>query len=570
MNDRSLRRYVLASLTLTLAPTGCATLLGLDDFKEGPGAGAGGSGGSGGMSSSSSGTGGEATSSSTGGTCVDGATMACYSGPPATEGRGPCAAGTALCQNGIYGVCTGEKLPAPEVCTVLGDENCDGISCSEARWAGIFGDSTNYHEFLSTAIDPQGNIFTAGVFTGSLKFGDLPALVGGGQDFFLVKFDAAGKPLWSKQFGDATNNGNFTKLAVDKSGNVVLAGGLNGTANFGGGATVNQGGTDIFVAKYDPSGNYKWGKTFGGAGNEIARTVAVDSQGDVLLAGSLNGTVSFGGATFTAGGNQTDGFLTKLAAANGAHVWSKHFAEATGQVNSNQWISRIAIDPADYIQVVGTFNKSANFGGAPLTTTSTLALVVARYDAAGNHNWSQAFGGTAQIGAGGVASDSLGNIVVGAILTGAIDFGGGSISAQGIYDNVCLVKFDATGALKWSKVFSDGGDDQVADISTDADNNVVVTGYMGGTPDFGGGPLANAGSKNAFLAKLDSAGMHLWSKSFGDSAAQGGTAVAVDRTTKEIVMGGVALGTIDFGTGALLPAAGTDTYGGATLAKFQP
>ena len=56
MNDRSLHRYLLASLALTLAPSGCGVILGLDDFTEGTGTrGGGGTGGAGGATGSSSG-----------------------------------------------------------------------------------------------------------------------------------------------------------------------------------------------------------------------------------------------------------------------------------------------------------------------------------------------------------------------------------------------------------------------------------------------------------------------------------------------------------------------------------
>jgi hypothetical protein len=500
---------------------------------------------------------------------MDSATMACYSGPANTAGVGKCVAGTATCQNGVFGACIGEVVPKTEACGIVGDENCDGISCSEAVWAEIFGDTTSYHEIYGTAIDPLGNTFAVGVFTGSLKLGNLAALVAGGQDYFLAKFDPTGAPLWAKQFGDATSNGSAISVAADKNGNAVIAGGLNGTANFGTGFTVNQGGTDVFVAKYDPSGNYKWGTTFGSPANETANSVAIDSQGDVIIAGSLNGTLSFGGATFTAGGNQADAFLTKLASGGGMHVWSKHFAEASMQVNSNQTINRIAVDPADYIQVVGFFNKSANFGGAALTAAAG-AAVVARYDSVGNHNWSQAFSATSQLGSTRIASDSIGNLLVAGDLSGSVNFGGGLLTAQGVFTNIVLAKFDATGVLKWNKVFADGAYDHVADIAADSGNNAVITGYIGGTADFGGGPLTNAGANDAFLAKLDATGAHLWSKSFGDSAAQVGSTVSVSPTTQEIVMSGTALGTTNFGTGPLTAAAGTNTYGGATLAKFQP
>ncbi len=585
-------------------------LLGLDDFKEGASTGTGGAGGIGGvnssssssgvetgtsgsaggggsssattatsttatgeMSSSSSGAGGEATSSSAGssssGGCVAGDMMACYTGPPATKGKGKCMDGTATCQNGIYDACSGQQLPAPEACDVIGDENCDGVSCSDAVWSKLFGD-TNYHEFYGTAIDSQGNILVAGVFTGSLKFDALPSLVSSGQDYFLLKLNGGGTPLWAKQFGDATDNGAFIHVAVDQIGAPIIAGGLKGSADFGGGTvTAASGSTDIFVVKFDAAGVYKWGKLFGASTNEWASALAVDSSGDVIIGGGFPGTVTFGGATFTATGGPYDAFLAKLGSASGAHIWSKQFTEASGQGASSQSINSVAVDPANAVIVGGFFSKSANFGGGSLLATT--AAVVAKFDKTGNFGWAKAFAPTSQIANTNISTDSNGNVLIASNLVGSIDFGGGNISAQGPNSNICVAKLDSAGAHQWSKVFADGSSDWVAGVATDSNNNVTFTGYMAGTPNFGGGILSNAGGYDAFLAKLDSTGAHLWSKSFGDVANQTGSTVATDPATMDIVMGAVALGTINFGaaTSTLMPPAGS-TWGGATLAKFQP
>ncbi len=60
------------------------------------------------------------------GTCTPGQVEACYSGPPGTQGIGVCSAGTRTCTGGsVWGTCTGELLPALEVCNGL-DDDCDG------------------------------------------------------------------------------------------------------------------------------------------------------------------------------------------------------------------------------------------------------------------------------------------------------------------------------------------------------------------------------------------------------------------------------------------------------------
>ncbi|MCK6575676.1 hypothetical protein L6V77_31865 [Myxococcota bacterium] len=49
----------------------------------------------------------------------------CYDGPAGTEDRGPCRGGTATCEGGVFGACTGQVLPAAEVCNGA-DDDCDG------------------------------------------------------------------------------------------------------------------------------------------------------------------------------------------------------------------------------------------------------------------------------------------------------------------------------------------------------------------------------------------------------------------------------------------------------------
>ena len=44
------------------------------------------------------------------------ATMKCYSGPPGTQGKGVCQAGTQSCTAGVWTPCVGEVTPSAEAC----------------------------------------------------------------------------------------------------------------------------------------------------------------------------------------------------------------------------------------------------------------------------------------------------------------------------------------------------------------------------------------------------------------------------------------------------------------------
>lgn len=604
MNDRSLRPYLLASIALTLAPSGCGVLLGLDDFKESGGTGtsgvggAGGTGGvassssgtetattassasgtggamsttsagTGGMSSSSSGTGGDASSSSTSGGCIAGTTMSCYSGLPSTLGVGKCMAGTATCQvNGMYGPCFGEKLPVAEDCKALGDENCDGISCSETVWAKVFGDASDQHP-VSVAVNGSGDIVVAGYFLGSLVLGGTSLISAGSSDFFVTKLSSKGTVLWAKQYGDAIDNGNEIAVTFGLAGQVAVTGGFKGAIKFGATTLTSAGGEDVFAAMLDASGTPIWAKKFGDAANQRARSVAATAQGDIILAGGFFGTVDFGGGLLTSAGSQ-DIFLTKLSGTTGASIWAKRLGDAGGQPVAFQNGTAVTVDPVGNVLLTGTFTTSIALGGmSPLLSVGADDIFLAKFDSAGAYSWGQGFGSTGSDFSGAIATDSTGNIAITGSGAGAISFGGASLVPNGASGTV-VAKFDTTGAHQWSKIFGDAQLNLGLGIAIDSAGEVAFAGFTYGNMNFGGGILPNSGgggSADIFLAKLDAAGAYRWGKLFGDFGQQSVTGLAVDLASNDLVLIGTVQSTTVFGSSTLTAVGGDDF----AIAKFQP
>jgi hypothetical protein len=81
---------------------------------------------------------------------------------------------------------------------------------------------------------------------------------------------------------------------VDASGNVFVTGILDGTVNFGGGSLASAGSSDIFLVKFDPSGNHVWSQRFGDATEQRGYSVVADGGGNTFLTGGMQGTVNFG------------------------------------------------------------------------------------------------------------------------------------------------------------------------------------------------------------------------------------------------------------------------------------
>jgi hypothetical protein len=92
---------------------------------------------------------------------------------------------------------------------------------------------------------------------------------------------AAPAHFWSQRFG-STGGDQSSGLAITPTGDVIVVGSFEGTVDFGGGPLVSAGSSDIFVARYSPAGVHQWSKRFGGTSLDYATDVAVDSNGDTV------------------------------------------------------------------------------------------------------------------------------------------------------------------------------------------------------------------------------------------------------------------------------------------------
>src|SRR6218665_3815195 len=135
---------------------------------------------------------------------------------------------------------------------------------------GNFSSSTN-------ATDNAGNTYVTGSFKGSATFGTVSISSPLYPNVFIAKYDVAGNCVWVKQFGgdDADTYGNQgMAVDVDQQGNCYVTGTFRGspgnTIVLGTSTLTGSGNRQIFIAKYDVSGNALWAlqpSTTGSANN---------------------------------------------------------------------------------------------------------------------------------------------------------------------------------------------------------------------------------------------------------------------------------------------------------------
>jgi len=416
-------------------------------------------------------------------------------------------------------------------------------------WSQRFGSALDDAGY-AVATDASGNVYVTGNFSGTVNFGGSNLVSAGDPDVFLAKYNAAGVHQWSQRFGGTGLDG-AASIAVDASGNVIISGDFQGTANFGGANLVSAGNLDTFLAKYNTAGVHQWSQRLGGIGDDRGNSIAVDGAGNVFVAGWFNLTTNFGGANLVTAGS-FDVVLAKYNA-SGVHQWSQRY----GSTNLENGVG-IALDASGNIVVTGYFLGTTNLGGANLVSAGQYDIFVAKYDGLGVHQWSQRFGSTNFDAGYAVAVDASNNVLLTGYFYGTANFGGGNLVSGGGQD-IFLAKYSPLGVHQWSKRFGALSSDFGISVAVNASSDVFLTGFFLGTVDFGGGNLVSAGNQDVVVAKYDAAGVHQWSRRFGGTGNESANAIATDVSGNAFATGSFEA-TVNFGTGNLVSAGQVDVF----------
>jgi len=375
------------------------------------------------------------------------------------------------------------------------------------------------------AVAPSGDSYVVGVFDGEMIAGTTKIKAAGDgtkSDAFLVQIGADGKLGWVKTWGakrDDTANG----IAIHGD-TIVVVGNYLDEISLGEVPHKAVGSDDLYVAAFSAKdGSVKWLWTAGGIDSDGANTVAATPDGGWVVGGSFSDVIDLPTGHLKSKGG-TDAFLVKLAA-TGDLEWVKQFGG-----HYNDTISHLAVDGQGNIIVQGQFKDTTDWGGKPLKAGggSDNDVVLAKYNANGDHLWSQRFGDVMNDVAGGVAVDPNGNITMVGSFDRRISFGDGDEHKANGESDIFVAHFDGDGKLAWAHTWGAEREDIAFGVAADSAGNIVTSGYFQGKIDFGKGELKSKGNKDVFVAKLDKAGGIVWAQSFGDHDHDQGRGVAVD------------------------------------------
>ena len=278
----------------------------------------------------------------------------------------------------------------------------------------IMGSDEGDDQGLDVASDGNGHIYLTGFISsyslvGDAVFGSLNTPAPLDSLAFLAKFDiATNNWLWVRTFdGDHLNKDN--KVACDQYGNAYVCGGYKGTVDFGANTVTSNGDRDIFVTKYDPSGNHIYVASAGGPLEDRADGIAIGLDDHVYLTGEFRDKAIFGSDTINNNGgpNGADIFVSRMDL-NGTWKWAKKAGSDGGKDRGTD----ICINNKFNIFVSGQFKHEAKFGGdIELTDTSSVQFFVAAIDTLGKWRWAKQGGGPNDDRGNGIACDTSCNLV---------------------------------------------------------------------------------------------------------------------------------------------------------------
>lgn len=197
---------------------------------------------------------------------------------------------------------------------------------NEPMWTKLYGHE-GYNSGHGIATDILGNNITTGEMQNTVAFDTETFTSFGDSDIFIVKNDENGNELWAAQAGSSGEDRGFD-ITIDDLGNSYVVGNYSGTAYFDDLTLAYEGEfNNGFVAKYNANGNVVWVKALSGLLNDALKTVSIDSEGNVLVAGTFSQTATFGGTTVTADIGAKSLFVAKMTS-DGTLIWAKHYDNA--------------------------------------------------------------------------------------------------------------------------------------------------------------------------------------------------------------------------------------------------
>ncbi len=340
--------------------------------------------------------------------------------------------------------------------------------------------------------------------------------------YFLSNYNATPQP-WERRAANAAGY----DVAVDGNGNIYTTGNFYPNAyvatDFGSGGLTSQGGSDIFLAKYDANGTLLWVRSAGSSGDDLGKAIAFDASNNVYLTGYFSGAISAWGIN-SAGGK--DIFIASYSP-SGTFLSASRAGGATDDEAKDINITN------GFGVIGGYFTGTAGFGNNTYTTNGGKDMFLATFNTNGVIQKTLTAGGLGDDVANGIFSFGGSGVFLTGSFSDILTFpklpsGTMSVSSAGGKD-MFLAKLETDYAnnndLKVRMLTRGGGpnDDEgikVSVVGTDPASaflSIFLAGNFSGNADFGG-PFLVSNANSGFLAKYNVMGQYEYGRALSKTS----------------------------------------------------
>lgn len=420
-------------------------------------------------------------------------------------------------------------------------------------WATYFGGSLG-EIVRAVKTDHLGFVYMAGSASSTSDISTPGAFqeehAGGTSDIFLAKFNPDGNLLWSTYYGGEAEE-LILNYSIDNLSNIYLAGdtkSLDGIATEGAHQpskfSTDPFVADVFIAKFNDSGNLIWGTYYGGNGFDRALACHANQQGEVYIAGHSSSSVNIASPGAhkevydTNADIYGDGFLAKFDS-SGVRQWGTYI----GGDNTDQvWSCKS--DNSGNVFIAGHTSSSNNIAtedAHQIINQGLKDVFLMKFSPLGQKLWGTYYGGEDDEQATTLDLDSNSNVYI----TGRTE-SDGFIATTGVHQenrnnaiDAFLVKFNADGSRVWGTYFGGPSNDVGWGCALHPNGNILVTGYTLSTDgiatldawqdsiagDFQPGIGVD---QDSFVAIFNQEGQLNWASYFGGAQKEFETSCAID------------------------------------------
>lgn len=435
------------------------------------------------------------------------------------------------------------------------------------HWIQTIRPGGNEHPWDIT-VDNYNHLYATGRVKFMSIFGDGSNIdttlgIGAETDVFLAKYTLDGQLLWVRR--DGSTLGDWGRaVSTDLQGNIVVTGDFSDTASFAPFTIYGLGNNvrNIFIAKYDSSGNCLWAKAAGyTTPHSRGYGITCDSLGNIYVTGHISGPSNFDGKPFGTL-NKNLPFIAKFSPA-GNCIWVKTLA---AQYSGEGYDIKFGKSGDLYLtgRYVGTMTiNSVTYPGTPTWGE----VFVARMDTAGNFQWVKIATGTYQTASYGLAVDTSENVYITGTFADNINFGTTTLNAvyysataatANAAADIFLAKYTSAGTFQWARAIGGKSYDEPEGLVCTKSGKVIVGTSVEDTVMFDSNVIVtSADTVNSLILSYDGSGNLLWYDLKGGTTNTQCHSVTVD-SDDNIYMAGAWEGTAYFDSFTLVAGNGFD------------